>query len=65
MAEPVRGDPAGPARYPSVPVGPEQLQALVDHTSAVIYMRDMDGRYLVVNREYERLFHLRGRTSSG
>ncbi|MGH3188534.1 MAG: sensor histidine kinase [Streptosporangiaceae bacterium] len=59
MAEPVRGNLAGPPRYPSVPVGPEQLQALVDHTSAVIYMRDLDGRYMVVNREYERLFHLR------
>lgn len=32
--------------------------ALVDHTSAVIYMRDVDGRYLLVNREYERLFRL-------
>src|SRR3954462_2685374 len=33
--------------------------ALIDHTSAVIYMRDADGRYLLVNREYERLFRLR------
>jgi PAS domain S-box-containing protein len=33
--------------------------ALIDHTSAVIYMRDADGRYLLVNREYERLFQLR------
>jgi PAS domain S-box-containing protein len=40
-------------------VGLEQLIALLDHTSAVIYMRDADGRYLLVNREYERLFNLR------
>ena len=40
-------------------VGHEQLMALIDHTSAVIYMRDADGRYLLVNREYERLFQLR------
>jgi PAS domain S-box-containing protein len=40
-------------------VGEDQLLALIDNTSAVIYMRDLDGRYLVVNREYERLFHLR------
>ncbi|BBH67414.1 hypothetical protein ACTI_40990 [Actinoplanes sp. OR16] len=33
--------------------------ALIDHTSAVIYMRGADGRYLLVNREYERLFKLR------
>nr|WP_296071679.1 ATP-binding protein [uncultured Actinoplanes sp.] len=40
-------------------VGHEQLMALLDHTSAVIYMRDADGRYLLVNHEYERLFRLR------
>ena len=44
---------------PGVQVGHEQLMALIDHTSAVIYMRDADGRYLLVNREYERLFRLR------
>ena len=33
--------------------------ALIDHTSSVIYMRGADGRYLLVNREYERLFGLR------
>jgi PAS domain S-box-containing protein len=37
-------------------VGPDQLLALIDNTSAVIYMRDLDGRYMLVNREYERLF---------
>jgi PAS domain S-box-containing protein len=42
-----------------VKVGHDQLMALLDHTSAVIYMRDADGRYLLVNREYERLFRLR------
>jgi PAS domain S-box-containing protein len=42
-----------------VQVGLEQLMALIDHTSAVIYMRDADGHYLLVNREYERLFGLR------
>jgi PAS domain S-box-containing protein len=40
-------------------VSPEQLIALLDHTSAVIYMRGLDGRYLLVNREYERLFKVR------
>src|SRR3954462_15130340 len=44
---------------PRIEVGHEQLMALIDHTSAVIYMRDADGRYLLVNREYERLFGLR------
>lgn len=40
-------------------VGLEQLMALLDHTSAVIYMRGLDGRYLLVNREFERLFNVR------
>src|SRR4051812_25042940 len=40
-------------------VGQEQLIALLDHTSAVIYMRGLDGRYILVNREYERLFEVR------
>ena len=40
-------------------VGYEQLLALIDNTSAVIYMRDLDGRYMLVNREYERLFEVR------
>jgi PAS domain S-box-containing protein len=34
-----------------------QLQELIDNTSANIYMkRVVDGRYLLVNREWERLF---------
>ena len=40
-------------------VGTDQLLALVDHTSAVIYMRDLGGRYMLVNRQYERLFQVR------
>lgn len=51
--------PAGSRRDHGLPVGQDQLLALIDNTSAVIYMRDLDGRYMVVNREYERLFQLR------
>ncbi len=59
MAEPVSENLAEPPPRLSAPVGPEQLLALIDNTNAVIYMRDMDGHYMVVNKEYERLFHLR------
>ena len=35
----------------------DQLQELIDNTSAVIYMKRIDdGRYVLVNREWERLF---------
>ena len=33
-----------------------RLQAILDHTEAVIYAKDLDGRYILVNRRYERLF---------
>jgi len=31
------------------------LRAIVDNTSSVIYVKDRDGRYLLVNRRYEEL----------
>jgi PAS domain S-box-containing protein len=46
-------------------VGHDQLLALIDNTSAVIYMRDLDGRYMLVNREYERLFSVNRETIVG
>lgn len=46
-------------------VGHEQLLALVDNTSAVIYMRDIDGRYILVNRQYERLFEVKREKIAG
>jgi len=63
---------AGPGATPDVPpprsaavldhdarVGSDQLLALIDNTSAIIYMRDFDGHYMLVNREYEKLFGVR------
>ncbi|MBU2669654.1 PAS domain-containing protein [Actinoplanes bogorensis] len=40
---------------PRVRIGHEQFLALVDHLPAVVSLRDQRGRYLLVNREYERL----------
>ena len=34
------------------------IQALVDHTSSVIYVKDVDFRYLLINRQFENLFHV-------
>ena len=34
------------------------LQNVADHTTAVIYVKYADGRYLLANRRFEQLFHL-------
>ncbi len=34
------------------------LQAVIDNSSAVIYVKDLQGRYLLVNRRYSELFHI-------
>lgn len=36
----------------------ELLGAIMDNSSRVIYLKDLQGRYLLINREYERLFHV-------
>lgn len=39
--------------------GQRLLQAIVDNSGAVIYAKDLEGRYLLVNRLYMDIFHLR------
>jgi PAS domain S-box-containing protein len=34
-----------------------KLQAILDHTSAVIYVYDLDGKYMLVNKQLERQVH--------
>jgi PAS domain S-box-containing protein len=36
----------------------ELLGAIIDNSSRIIYLKDRQGRYLLVNRQYEQLFHL-------
>ena len=45
----------------------QRLQDIVDNTTAVVFVKDLDLRYLLVNREYERRHRvqrdqIRGRT---
>jgi PAS domain S-box-containing protein len=37
----------------------EQLLSIIDNTTAVIYMKDREGRYLRVNQRFEKLFHVK------
>ncbi len=36
----------------------QRLQAILDSTTAVVYAKDRQGRYLVINRQFEELFHI-------
>src|ERR671910_1657073 len=36
----------------------QRLQAILDNTPAVVYAKDLEGRYLLVNRHHEELYHL-------
>ena len=36
-----------------------QLQEIIDNTTAVIYLKDIEGRYLMINKRYEELFHIK------
>lgn len=42
-----------------------QLQAILDHIPAVVFMKDVEGRYLVINRWYENLLKLRAQDVRG
>jgi PAS domain S-box-containing protein len=35
-----------------------RLQGILDNTSAVIYIRDKDGKYVLTNRQYEKLLNI-------
>lgn len=34
------------------------LQAVIDNSTAVVYVKDLAGRYLMTNRRYQEIFHL-------
>jgi PAS domain S-box-containing protein len=36
----------------------EQLQAIIDSSSTIIYMKDLEGKYLLINRTFENLFNI-------
>lgn len=54
-----RGQRAAAARTEAAQEEADRLLKVIDNTSAVIYMRDLAGHYLLVNRRYEELFGIR------
>ena len=43
----------------------QQLQAIIDNTTALIYLKDINGRFIFVNRQFENLFHISKTDVSG
>src|SRR5688500_10317749 len=60
---PERG-PGGDGQIPAAPdaAASIDLRAILDNSPAVIYVKDTEGRYLLINRRFEELFHV-GRTA--
>src|SRR5262249_57394427 len=42
-----------------------QLQDIIDNTTSIIFVKDLELRYQLVNREYERRFHVRRKEIRG
>jgi PAS domain S-box-containing protein len=43
----------------------ERLQALLNNSTSVIYMKDLQSRYILINHRYAELFHLDQATAKG
>lgn len=41
------------------------LKAIIDNSTAVIYVKDLSGRYMLINRQFEKLFHISRDTAQG
>ena len=60
MASPEKSGTSSPeTNHPPVPDGEPYLRDLVDNTSAVIYVKDLAGRYLHINRKWAELFSVK------
>ncbi|MGH2978934.1 MAG: PAS domain S-box protein [Solirubrobacterales bacterium] len=53
------------ATYDRVRRREAQLDAILDNSRAVIWLKDRKGRYMLVNRRFEELFHLQRETLVG
>lgn len=36
----------------------DRLQSIIDNSTTVIYLKDIQGKYILVNKRYEELFHI-------
>ncbi len=43
----------------------ERLQSILDNTEAVVYLKDINGRFLLINHQYEKVFQVKKRDIVG
>ena len=43
----------------------QRLQGILDHSPAIIYLKDLEGRFILVNRQFERSFGMDGAATLG
>ena len=41
------------------------LRAIIDNSTAIVFVKDAEGRYLLVNQQFEKVFHLNAREVLG
>ena len=46
------------ANFDEIDKNRHQFQSIVDNAPSVIFMKDIDGKYIMVNRRFESLFHV-------
>lgn len=39
-------------------ISEERLKAILDNTTSVVYLKDLQGRYILTNKVYEKIFHI-------
>ena len=55
-AELAGANPASNAR--TLRESEQRLHGILDHSPAIIYVKDLEGRFILVNRQFERSFHM-------
>ncbi len=39
-------------------ISEERLQSIIDNATAVVYLKDKQGQYILINKQFENLFHI-------
>lgn len=43
----------------------ERLRTVIDNSTAIIYLKGLDGRYKLINKQYERIFNIASEMAAG